>query len=69
MSFGFYRQPRLTIRGDGDGNVVFEEFVDDDCLIMTSKMVISWERFELLQQFWDELRDEAFYKTGDDHEL
>lgn len=60
MAFGFFRQPRLVVYGDGDGNVVIEEFMDDDCQVMTARISIEWDRFESFQNFWDTLRDEAF---------
>lgn len=61
MAIGFYKQPRLIIYGDGDGNVVFEEFMDNDCKVLTARIAIDWDRFEQLQNHCDNLRHEAFH--------
>ena len=62
MALGFYKQPRLIIFGDGEGNVVIEEFLDDECHVSIARIAIDWERFEQIENFWDELRSEAFKK-------
>lgn len=60
MPFGFYRENRLRIYGNGEGEVVIEEYVDNDCEVPINKIKISWERFEAFQNFYEDLRQEAF---------
>ena len=65
MALGFYKQPRLIIFGDGDGNVVFEEYEDNECTKLTARILIEWDRFKILQTFCDELQSEAFHNKED----
>lgn len=69
MPFGFYRENRLRIYGNGEGEVVIEEYVDNDCEVPINKIKISWERFEAFQNFYEDLRQEAFHgvkESGDE---
>jgi|GEM_PF-5771581 hypothetical protein len=61
MPFGFYRENRLRVYGNGEGEVVIEEYIDDDCEVPINKISISWARFEAFQDFYDILRKEAFH--------
>jgi len=60
MGFGFFRENRLRVYGDGQGNIVIAEYIDDDREVPINKITISWERFEQFQNFFDDLRVEAF---------
>ena len=68
MPFGFYRENRIRVYGNGEGEVVIEEYIDDDCEVPINKIKISWERFEAFQDFYDMLREEAYHgsKENDD---
>ena len=61
MPFGFYRENRLRVYGNGEGDVVIEEYVDNDCIVTINKIKISWDRYETFQNFYEILKEEAFH--------
>ena len=61
MPFGFYRENRLRVYGNGEGDVVIEEYVDNDCIVPINKIKISWDRYEAFQNFYEILKEEAFH--------
>ncbi len=46
MPFGFEMQNNLQIYGDGKGNIIIEEWTDDDCSDLLGRVKISLDRFE-----------------------
>lgn len=67
MPFGFYRENRLRVYGNGEGDVVIEEYADNDCEVPINKISISWERFESFHDFYETLRAEAFNGVQEDN--
>lgn len=59
MPIGFFKELNLQVYGDGKGNIVFEEWLDDDCKFMLSIVKISVERWEQIVNNSDELIKEA----------
>ena len=68
MPFGFYRENRIRVYGNGEGEVVIEEYIDDDCEVPINKIKISWERFEAFQDFYDMLREEAYHGSKENND-
>lgn len=60
MPIGFEKQNELLVYGDGDGNVVIEEFVDSQ-LQNIGMVKIPIERFEHLIEQAKQLRHEAYH--------
>ena len=60
MPIGFEKQNELLVYGDGEGNVVIEEFVESQ-LQNIGMVKIPIERFEYLVEQAKKLRHEAYH--------
>ena len=65
MPIGFEKQNELLVYGDGDGNVVIEEFVESQ-LQSIGPVKIPIERFEYLIAQAQQLRHEAYHGSEED---
>jgi len=64
MPIGFLRELNLQVYGDGQGNIVFEQWLDDDCKFLISTVKVSAERWQAIMEFHaDDLLEEAQYKN------
>ena len=62
MPLGFQKQNELLVYGDGDGNVVIEEFVESQ-LQHIGMVKIPIDRFEFLIEHIKQLSHEAHHGT------
>jgi len=62
MPISFEKQNELLVYGDGDGNVVIEEFVESQ-LQNIGMVKIPIERFESLIEQVKQLRHESYHGT------
>ena len=46
MPIGFSQENNIQIYGDGEGNIIIEEWSDDDLTVLLGKVKISSQRFE-----------------------
>lgn len=61
MSVFFEKEPTIHVYGDGDGHIIFEEWIDDQCTEILNTVKISRQRFEdLMHHHFDDLCAEAF---------
>lgn len=57
----FEKQPTIFVYGDGDGNIVFEEWSNDECSEILKSFSMSRQRFEdIVHYHFDDLCQESY---------
>jgi hypothetical protein len=61
MPIGFEQQNNLQVYGDGNGNIIIEEWSDDNLSDLLGKVTISLDRFEqICDVHREDLQKEAY---------